>query len=77
MVEIEFMKGRHFLGDSLKSLKDMKPVIENDNSSANIHLAFLEHCGGGGRAYLSQICSPNGHPLAVNCVRHGNNYNTG
>ena len=68
LVEIEYMQDKNFIGDSAQSLIEMRPVIENDNSSANIHLAFLNHCHGG-RAYLSQICKPSRHlNLAVNCM---------
>ena len=58
------MQIKHFKENSSQSLPEMKPVIENDNSSINIHLAFINHCNGG-RAYRSQICQV--HPLAVNC----------
>ena len=58
------MQNKHFKGNSSQSLREMKPVIENDNSSINIHLAFINNCNGG-RAVLSQICQV--HPLAVNC----------
>ena len=59
------MQNKHFKGNSSQSLREMKPVIENDNSSINIHLAFINNCNGG-RAYIGQICKV--HPLAVNCI---------
>ena len=58
------MQNKHFKENSSQSLPEMKPIIENDNSSVDIHLAFINHCNGG-RAYRSQICQI--HPLAVNC----------
>ena len=59
------MQNKHFKGNSSQSLPEMKPVIENDNSNVDIHLAFINHCNGG-RAYRDQICQI--HPLAVNCL---------
>ena len=65
LVEIEYMQNKHFQGDSYQSLQEMKPVIENDYSNVDIHLAFINNCNGG-MAILSRICKV--HPLAVNCL---------
>ena len=43
----------------------LKPDLRNDNSGANVHLAFVNHCGGGW-AGLGSLCGD--IPMAVNCV---------
>ena len=71
MAEIEYMRNTNFNGDKSQSLKDMELVIKNSNTSsrANIHLAFLNNCGGGVAGAVETICKPKEHKnLAINCM---------
>lgn len=67
LVDIEYMKNKHFKGTRYQSLPGMKPVIEKDNSNVDIHLAFITNCDGG-LAYTSSICGDVEPPLTVNCI---------
>ena len=59
------MKGQHFKGTKLQTLKDMKSIIRYDKSGADVHVPLVNYCNGG-LAYRPSICKTN--PLAMCCL---------
>ena len=62
------MQNKHFKGNKKQSLIDMQPVIENDNSNVDLHLAFINHCGGGLAWSNGHICKVKVRKVTVNCI---------
>ena len=67
IVGIEYLEGKLFIG--AETFKEMRPIIKNDSSGANIHMVLIGHCDWADGMAPGRICRDS--PYVMNYACHG------